>query len=131
MGKPITTTAGGICSAFPNVCTTPAAPSPVAIPYPSIGQLSAAQGTATDVYAGSSLVVTKASTIASTSGDSAGSLLGVKSGTVSGSVSFKSASGTVYANGSEVVRMFDQTEQNGTNAMGTVLGGLPTVLVGD
>jgi hypothetical protein len=131
MGKPITTKAGGICSAFPNVCTTPAAPSPVAIPYPSIGQLSSASGTATDVYAGNNLVVIKTSTISSSTGDAAGSLLGVKSGTVSGSVSFKSASGTVFANGTEVVRMFDQTEQNGTNAVGTVLGGLPTVLVGD
>lgn len=131
MGKPITTKAGGICSAFPNVCQTPSPTGTVPIPYPSIGQLSSASGTATDVYAGNNLVVIKSSTISSSTGDAAGTGGGVKSGSFGGSVSFKSASGTVFANGTGVVRMFDQTEQNGTNAVGTVLGGLPTVLVGD
>ena len=131
MGKPITTKSGGICFAFPNVCLTQAGPATVPIPYPSIGQLSATTGTASDVKAGGSEVVIKSSTISSTTGDSAGHT-GVKSGQpVSGNVTFKSASNTVFANGSGVVRMFDQTEQNSGNAVGTVLGGLPTVLVGD
>ena len=131
MGKPITTKSGGICFAFPNVCKTPVGPAVVAIPYPSIGQLSDTTGTASDVKAGGNEVVIKSSTIPSTTGDSAGSLLGVKSNTVSGPVSFKSASGTVFANGQGVVRMFDQTEQNKDNAVGVVLGGFPQVLVGD
>ena len=135
MGKPITTNSGGICFAFPNVCFTPpvspASPSGIPIPYPSIGQLSAADATASSVKAGGSEVVTKASSISSTTGDSAGSLLGVKSGTVGGGVAFKTASGSVFAEGSEVVRMLDQTEQNDGNAVGFVLGGFPSVLVGD
>jgi hypothetical protein len=135
MGKPITTNSGGICFAFPNVCFTPpvspASPSGIPIPYPSIGQLSAADATASSVKAGGSKVVTKASSISSTTGDSAGSLGGVKSGTVGGGVAFKTASGSVFAEGSEVVRMLDQTEQNDGNAVGFVLGGFPSVLVGD
>ena len=131
MGKPITTKAGGICFAFPNVCLTQVGPATVPIPYPSIGQLSDTTGTASDVKAGGSEVVIKSSTIASTTGDSAG-LTGVKSGQpVSGNVTFKSSSNSVFANGQGVVRMFDQTKQNNGNAVGTVLGGFATVLVGD
>ena len=130
MGKPITTKSGGICFAFPNVCLTQVGPATVPIPYPSIGQLSDTTGTASDVKAGGSEVVIKTSSISSTTGDSAGQS-GVKSGTVSGPVSFKSSSNSVLANGQGVVRMFDQTEQNGTNAVGVVLGGFPQVLVGD
>ena len=128
MGKPITTTKGGICFAFPNVCTTSTPGGPVPIPYPSIGQLSAAGGAST-VKAGGSNVVRKADTINSTTGDAAGQA-GVKSGTVGGPVAFVSYSGTVKAEGSEIVRMFDQTKQNNENAVGVVLGGFPKVLVG-
>ena len=133
MGKPITTKSGGICFAFPNVCFTPVPPpvNQVPIPYPSIGQLSSATGTASDVKAGGSEVVIKTSTISSTTGDAAGSIGGVTSGSVGGQVEFTSASGTVFANGQGVVRMFDQTKQNNGNAVGTVLGGFATVLVGD
>ena len=130
MGKPITTNFGGICFAFPNVCDTVVGPAIVPIPYPSIGQLSDAKGTASSVLAGGSEVVTKASSIDTTTGDAAGQA-GVTSGTVGGPVSFTGSSATVFAEDSEVVRMFDQTDQNNGNAVGVVLGGLPTVLVGD
>ena len=129
MGKPITTTSGGICFAFPNVCNTLVPPPPgnqVPIPYPSIGQLSDATGTATDVKAGGSLVVINSSTIPSTTGDAP-----AVPGTKGGKVEFAAASSTVFANGSGVVRMFDQTKQNNGNAVGQVLGGFPQVLVGD
>jgi hypothetical protein len=36
----------------------------------------------------------------------------------------------VKANGKGIVRLGDSTTQNNQNAVGTVLGGLPTVLVG-
>jgi len=132
MGRPITTRSGGICFAFPNVCITPGAP-PTPIPYPSVGQLSDTQGPASDVYAGSSLVVTKDASISSTTGDAAGTGGGVSGSppTCGGPVKFTGASGTVFADGKAVVRMFDTTDQNNGNARGTVLGGLPTVLVGD
>ncbi len=137
MGKPITTKGPGICFAFPNVCLTPSPPAPpVPIPYPSIGQLSSATGTATKVKAGGNEVVTATSKIPSTTGDSAGSAGGVTSGVFGGSVTFPAHSNTVKAEGQGIVRMFDTTGQNcnpgGTaNATGQVLGGFPTVLVGD
>ena len=126
MGKPITTTSGGICFAFPNVCTTTVPPAPpVPIPYPSIGQLSDASGAATSVEAGGHPVVVQSSEIATTSGDEA-----ADAGTNGGKVAFTSASSTVLAEGSGVVRLLDQTSQNDGKAVGVVLGGLPRVLVG-
>jgi len=135
MGKPATTTAGGIVFAFPNVCLTPAPPPPgnsVPIPYPSIGQLNSTANASPNVKAGGSPIVTKASSIASTTGDAAGTLGGTKSGLPpGGKVEFTGASGTVFANGNGVVRQFDTTSQNNGNAKGVVLGGFPRVLVGD
>lgn len=133
MGQPITTTQGGICFAFPNVCKTPAPPPPgnmVPIPYPSIGQLSAAKNTAAKVKAGGAEVVTTASNIEATTGDAAGTGGGVKSTTFGKGVQFTQGSSTVFAEGNAVVRMGDPTSQNQGNATGTVLGGFAQVLVG-
>lgn len=47
-----------------------------------------------------------------------------------GEVKFVSFSQTVFAVSGNVVRQGDSTTQNKGNASGTVLGGLPTVLVG-
>lgn len=128
MGRPITTTKGGICFAFPNVCTTSTPAGPAPIPYPSIGQLGEAGGTS-KVKAGGSNVVREADQIDDTTGDAAGHA-GVTSGTIGKEVKFTTFSATVFAEGSKVVRMFDQTTQNRKNAVGIVLGGFPTVLVG-
>ena len=136
MGMPITTKSTGICFAFPNVCLTPSPPGPpVPIPYPSIGQLSAAEkvcdGGSDGVYAGGNPVVTTGSEIKDTTGDAAGTGGGVASpGNFGKNVKFTNGSATVLANGNAVVRMFDPTTQNDGNCVGTVLGGLPTVLVG-
>ena len=131
MGQPITTKGQGICFAFPDVCNTPAPPGPaIPIPYPNIGQLADASGTASSVKAGGEDVVTSDSSIGNTTGDEAGSLFGVTSGTIQDEVKFVSFSQTVFAEGANVVRMFDTTTQNKENAVGTVLGGNPTVLVG-
>jgi hypothetical protein len=128
MGRPITTTKGGICFAFPNVCMTQVGPATVPIPYPSIGQLVDAGGTS-KVKAGGSNVLRKADQIDKTAGDSAGQA-GVTSGTVGKEVTFTTFSATVMAEGSNVIRMFDQTSHNRGNAVGVVLGGFPKVLVG-
>lgn len=130
MGQPITVT-DGMCFAFPDVCLTPAPPAPpIPIPYPNIAQLADATGTATTVNAGGKPVVTEASSITLSSGDEAGSSGGVTSGTTKGECKFTSFSATVKANGKGVVRLGDSTTQNKQNAVGTVLGGLPTVLAG-
>ncbi len=129
MGQPITTTVG-ICFAFPDVCQTlvPGSPSPVPVPYPNIGQLSLAAPVASSVLVGGNPVVTSNSEIETTTGDEAGSAAGP--GTFAGKVVFKTSSQSVNAEGNGVVRMFDTTEQNNGNAVGTVLGGVPNVLVG-
>ncbi len=130
MGQPITVK-DGICFAFPDVCLTPAPPlSPVPIPYPNIARLLEAKGTASTVKVGGKEVVTEASWIQNSTGDEAGSNGGVTSGGTKGECKFTTFSSTVKANGKGVVRMGDSTTQNDQNAVGTVLGGVPTVLVG-
>ena len=127
MGQPIATqTSGFICFAFPDVCLTPAYPIPIPIPYPNIGDLGQAKATSTNVYAEGDLVIHKGSNIPVTTGDEAGSASPIK-----GKVEFTTASRSVFVNGKEVVRMFDSTSQNNGNAVGKVLGGCPTVFVGD
>jgi hypothetical protein len=127
MGQPITTKSTGICFAFPDVCLTPAppSPSPVPIPYPNIGQLQSVQSEAGTVLVGGNPVVTSNSEIPTTTGDEAGSASPTK-----GKVQFVTFSQSVFAEGHNVVRMFDTTTQNGGNAVGQVLGGVPNVLVG-
>jgi len=125
MGKPIATTSGGVCFAFPNVCSTQSGAVTVPIPYPSIGQLMDADLPESNVFAGGSEVITKAGSISDTTGDSAG-----LPNDTGGAVSFEQGSGSVFVKGSEVVRLLDRTKQN-DRAVGSVLGGFPTVLVGD
>ena len=128
MGKPITTNAGGICFAFPDVCLTPSGVSPVLIPYPNDGQLNEAEGVSGTVFVNGNSVVVKDSHIPTTTGDEAGT----DHLTTTGKVEFASASQTVLCDdGKGIVRMFDTTQQNDGNAVGVVLGGVPTVLVGD
>lgn len=130
MANPIATK-NGICFAFPDILNTPAGPSMVPMPYPNIAQLSAATGTATNVNAGGKAVILKDSEIPNSSGGEPGTGMGVSSGTHLGKCTFTKSSNTVKANGKGVVRQFDTTDQNGGNAKGQVMVGLPTVLVGD
>jgi uncharacterized Zn-binding protein involved in type VI secretion len=125
MAQPITVT-DGICFAFPDVCQTPSPAGPVPIPYPNIAQLSSASNTASTVNAGGKPVVTEDSSIATSSGDEAGTA----GPPPMGKCTFTTFSKTVKANGKGIVRLGDTTSQNAGNAVGAVLGGLPTVLVG-
>jgi Domain of unknown function (DUF4150) len=137
-GLPIATTKpGGICFAFPDVCRTPtpAGPTPP-IPYPNIGQLQDAIQTSDGsvrpgpVKVGGEHVILKSSQIQVTTGDEVGSANGVQSGSIKGAVAFEGGSATVQIHGQAIVRMGDPTVQNNRNARGTVLGGVPNVLVG-
>lgn len=130
MGRPMTTIQG-VCFGFPDVNNTPGPISPVPVPYPNIGQLQQAIATTATVRAGGQPVVTSNSMIPTSTGGEAGSLGGLRSGTASGLVEFATFSKSVRAEGGNVVRMFDTTRQNAGNAVGIVLGGVPTVLVGD
>jgi hypothetical protein len=135
---PITTTAQGICFAFPDICKTPAPPGPpVPVPYPNIGQLTEASdvsdstGTGKVTVGGSPVVLANTSTIPTTTGDEAGNAPGgVISNGFGQKVEFPQGSSTVTIHGKAVVRMLDPTKQNDGNADGVVLGGVPNVLVG-
>ncbi|GAA1865373.1 hypothetical protein GCM10009715_10660 [Paeniglutamicibacter psychrophenolicus] len=136
MAQPIATTTG-ICFAFPDVLNTPSGPSMVPMPYPNIAQLSAAGDVAGNVNAGGKPVVLKGSSIDSSSGGEAGTGKAASNGAQLGACIFGSASATVKANGQGIVRQGDSTAQNclsktdsSGNAVGQVMVGLPTVLVG-
>jgi uncharacterized Zn-binding protein involved in type VI secretion len=131
MPAPIAVT-DGIAFAFPNICLTPAPPSsPVPIPYPSIAQLADATKASSDVTAGGKgIILANETEVPTTSGDEAGTNGGVSSGTFGQKCEFTQGSGSVTVNGKAVVRLGDPTKQNNGNAVGTVLGGLATVLVG-
>lgn len=129
MGQPIARTAG-TCVAFPDVLRTPTPGGPVPMPYPNIAQLSAAEQTSPNVNAGGKPVIRKDSSIKDSSGGEPGTGGGVSSGTQLKSCTFAQASATVKVNGQGVVRQGDATKQNDSNAVGQVMVGLPTVLVG-
>lgn len=131
MAQPIATKTG-ICFAFPDVLKTPI-PSvgEVPMPYPNVAQLSAADPAADDVKAGGQPVVHEGSEISTSTGGEPGTGGGVaKPGAHLGACAFPSFSQTVKVNGKGVVRQGDKTDQNDGNANGTVVTGLPTVLVG-
>jgi len=137
MGSPIATKkADFMCYAFPDICTTQVGTNPVPIPYPNIGYLSDVEGFSENVYVGGDPIIHQDSEIPNkkTTGDEAGSIGGIKSGITQGSIKFATASSTVFVNNNGVVRMYDTTKQNCKdeveNAVGTVLGGVPNVLVG-
>ncbi len=113
---PVSTKGGGICFAFPDVCLVPAAPSPVPTPLPNIGQCRDAVGTVGKVLADHKEVLVESSTLPMSSGDEAGTGGGVISGLCRGSVSFKSASGKVYAKGKRVIIHTAVSAHNGSNA---------------
>lgn len=137
MGMPIATKkSGNIAFAFPDVCKTPSPPgAPIPIPYPNIGQLSDATDASDSSNGnvkvkGEYVILANKSEIPQTSGDEAGSVGGVKSSKTKGKVEFKRGSATVKIHGQMVVRLMDTTLQNDGNAVGMVLGGEPTVMVG-
>ena len=129
MARPIATTTG-VCFAFPDVLSTPAAPSPVPMPYPNVAQLAQADSPADSVTAGGRPVVHEGSSIPRSSGGEAGTAKGVVQPGYLGKCEFTSFSATVRVNGKRVVRQGDGTRQNDGNATGSVMSGLPSVLVG-
>ncbi len=115
---PASTKGGGMCFAFPNVCKTPAAPSPLPIPYPSIGQCSSANGdTCTKkVKILNKAVIHKNSEISSTNGDQPGTLKGVVSSTTSDKAKYKTSVSKVLVEGNEIVTHLKMVAHNGSNA---------------
>ena len=106
-------TSNGINQAFPDVCKTPAAPSPVPIPYPNIAMSSDAADTASSVEADGNPIMISTSKYAMSTGDEAGSLLGVVSNKIKGSANPQMWSFDVKAEGKNVFRQLDIMLQNG------------------
>jgi hypothetical protein len=115
---PASTKGGGMCFAFPNVCKTPAAPSPIPLPYPSIGQCSGASGDSCTqkVKILNKAVLHKSSEISSTNGDEAGTLKGMVSSTTSDKATYKTSVSKVLVEGNEIVTHLKTVAQNGSNA---------------
>jgi len=105
----------GITIAFPDVCTTPAAPSPIPIPYPNIAQSSDAAQTASKVKADGNPLCIKSSNFSKSSGDEAGTLKGVASGMNMSKAEFLLYSFDVKAEGGNVPRAFDLMFHNSKN----------------
>lgn len=114
---PGSTTGGGQCFAFPDVCKTPAPPgSPVPIPYPNVGQVMQAVKTATKVTFCQKPVVTKKSEIPMSQGDEAGVVGGVVSNKNMDKVTYKKGSSKVKVEGQECEHLTAMTGHNGSNA---------------
>jgi uncharacterized Zn-binding protein involved in type VI secretion len=130
MGRPICP-AQGIAFAFPDICNTPSPGGPIPIPYPNIAQLSDVTGEAKDLQVGGMKVLVKGSKVATSSGNEGGTAGGgVTSGKIKGEMEVSAGSATVLCGGKEIARFGDPTQQNSGNAVGTLLGAFPTVLVG-
>ncbi len=113
---PASSKQAGMCLGAPDVCMTPAAPSPVPIPYPNTGQLPNASGTVSKVVIANMESVVESSTIPKSQGDEPGTLGGVISGVNMGQIAFKTYSSKCYANGKKMVYLTAMTGQNGNPA---------------
>lgn len=117
------TSAGGICTAFPDVCLTPAppSPSPVPIPYPNVGAEPTDTGFVPNVLITCAPAHNMATQPIMSNGDNAGVATGVASGTVMGPARTVTAAFTVLVGGMPLARLTSATVQNSTNAPGAKL----------
>jgi hypothetical protein len=108
-------TAGGIAQAFPDLCRTPAPPSPapVIIPYSNIAVSAHLSQGSTTVSCDGSPVMLRSSNFATSTGDEPGTLLGIGSNAVKGKAKPVIASMDVKFDGDNVVRRMDLVVQNG------------------
>lgn len=113
---PAATTAGGLCFALPDVCLTPAAPSPVPVAYPNTGQWTTATGFVDKVVVEMRPVIAEGSKIPMSSGDEAGTNGGVISGVNMKEIQPKTFSSTVVFGGKKAVTLGAMTAHNGSNA---------------
>jgi hypothetical protein len=113
---PATTKKGGMCIAVPDTCKTPAAPSPIPMPYPNMGQVNTATDVVAKVLVENKETVVESSKLPSSNGDEAGTVGGVVSGTFGKDVTFKQSSSKVFFQGKKAVTLTAVTAHNGSNA---------------
>src|ERR1700733_12111826 len=107
---------GGITTAFPDVCKTPAPPAPpIPIPYPNIAKSADTASGSTTVKCDGNPICLKDSNFQVSTGDEAGSLLGVASNKVKGKAEFVNYSFDVMVEGKNVARALDPMLHNDKN----------------
>ena len=109
---------GGMSMVFPDVCKTPAAPSPIPIPYPNIGKSSDTSGGPTTVKADGQMPMVKGAKYMRSQGDEAGTVGGVMSGVNMNECEFMMYSFDVKLDGKNACRMGDPLFHNKKNIMG-------------
>ena len=109
---------GGMSVVFPDVCKTPAAPSPIPIPYPNIGQASDTSQGPTTVKTDGQMPMVKGAVYMKSSGDEAGTLGGVASNVNMNTCEYMMYSFDVKFEGNNVCRMGDPLFHNKKNIMG-------------
>ncbi len=103
---------------FPDVCITPAAPSPLPIPYPNIAMGPMAIPNCPNILIMAMPAHNLGTIIPMTNGDNAGVLLGVASGTVMGPSRHLTGAFTVLFNSMPATRLTSVSLQNSTNCPG-------------
>jgi hypothetical protein len=107
---------GGITTAFPDVCLTPAPPAPpVPIPYPNIARSSDTASGSSSVKCDGNPICLKDSNFSTSTGDEAGSVGGVASGTTKGKAEFVNFSFDTMVEGKNVARALDLMLHNNKN----------------
>jgi len=109
---------GGMSTVFPDVCKTPAAPSPIPIPYPNIGKSSDTSQGPTTVTTDGQMPMVKGAVYSRSSGDEAGTLGGVVSGVNMNVCEYMMYSFDVKFEGNNVCRLGDPLFHNKKNIMG-------------
>jgi hypothetical protein len=117
------TSAGGLCTGFPDVCLTPAppAPAPVPIPYPNLGADPTNMGFVANVLLTCAPAHNMSTQPPMSNGDNAGIATGVASGTVMGPTRTVTAAFTVLVGGMPLARLTSVMIHNNTNAPGAKL----------
>ncbi|ANN68537.1 DUF4150 domain-containing protein [Bordetella bronchialis] len=126
-------TAGAMCTAtVPDVCLTPAAPSPIPVPYPNIATTDMANpGTIVEnVLVCGMPALNQSSVVMLSNGDQGGTAGGgVACGQIMGEAAFVTGSPTVMVGGPPGVRLTCMTTQNSNNTMGLVAAPSQTVVL--
>jgi hypothetical protein len=109
---------GGTSIVFPDVCKTPAAPSPVPIPYPNLGKYSDTIKGPTTVKTDGQMPMVKGSQYSQSYLDEPGTLGGIISQVNRNVCEFLMYSFDVKFEGKNVCRMSDPLWQNKKNILG-------------
>ncbi|HFE36874.1 MAG TPA: DUF4150 domain-containing protein [Gammaproteobacteria bacterium] len=110
----------GMSIAFPDVCKTPCAPSPIPIPYPNIAMSSNTAKGSKKVKVDGNPIMLKGSNFSTSTGDEAGSAGGgVVSNTNKGKAEFNLYSFDVKVEGKEVARLADLMMNNKQSTFNT------------